>query len=252
METCQECGEEFAPVNTNHTKYCSKRCKNRVMGRRAYQRHQAGSLGSCSVEGCTKNIRCRGLCTMHYYRLLRTGDVGEAQSQRRGARPCKVDTCDNRAVTSDDLCPTHRRRKHLYGTPDGSFSTTKVCALCGAPAVPAGKSSEYCRSHYVAFVHAEVVAGRIEGQVNPSNGYVYVSVFKKRRAAHQIVMEHKLGRPLRPFENVHHINGRRADNRPENLELWTKAQPCGQRPEDLVAWVVENYPELIPTKEHSA
>ncbi len=30
-------------------------------------------------------------------------------------------------------------------------------------------------------------------------------------------------------------NGKRADNRPANLELWVKKQPCGQRPEDLVA-----------------
>jgi hypothetical protein len=24
-----------------------------------------------------------------------------------------------------------------------------------------------------------------------------------------------------------------------------KPQPCGQRPEDLVAWVVEHYPDLV-------
>lgn len=58
-------------------------------------------------------------------------------------------------------------------------------------------------------------------------------------------MEAQFGRPLYPFENVHHRNGRRADNRPENLELWTRPQPKGQRPEDLVAWVVAYYPELV-------
>jgi hypothetical protein len=58
-------------------------------------------------------------------------------------------------------------------------------------------------------------------------------------------MEQVLGRSLRTFENVHHKNGIRHDNHPGNLELWTKAQPCGQRPEDLAAWVIENYPEIV-------
>jgi hypothetical protein len=49
-------------------------------------------------------------------------------------------------------------------------------------------------------------------------------------------MEIKIGRPLLKDENVHHIDGNRINNEPENLELWFTRQPQGQRVEDLVAW----------------
>jgi len=55
-----------------------------------------------------------------------------------------------------------------------------------------------------------------------AHGYVLVKVVEgagRWRKQHHLVMEKMIGRPLRRGEVVHHINGVKDDNAPENLYL---------------------------------
>lgn len=72
-----------------------------------------------------------------------------------------------------------------------------------------------------------------------STGYLLEETETGYKLQHRVVMEQQLGRPLEPHENVHHLNGVKTDNRPENLELWTRSQPSGQRVTDKLEWARE-------------
>lgn len=123
------------------------------------------------------------------------------------------------------------------------YSKGRVCAECGEARISDYAPRPHCRKCGIK-LRRGAAAPRYSSKVN---GYVMVrgyydhpnSTTYGRIYEHVLVMSEKLGRALYPGESVHHINGVRDDNRPENLELWVTRQPRGQRPEDLVAWAWE-------------
>ena len=116
---------------------------------------------------------------------------------------------------------------------------SRPCVSCGKPCKGLG---ERCRDCNRGPQHHSWKGGT----TTSPKGYVQELCPGHPRAGkrgyapqHVLVMEKTLGRYLVPGESVHHKNGVRHDNRPENLELWIKAPTPGIRASDAVIWARE-------------
>jgi hypothetical protein len=134
---------------------------------------------------------------------------------------CTVASCD-RPATNRQLCKTHADRKRKFGDVQAEKPVRRFSGT--------------------GFVHH----GYFQVPVPPE--LRHLTAGKTSELQHRLVMAQILGRELHLDESVHHRNGDRLDNRAENLELWSRWQPSGQRIEDKVQWAVELLARYAPER----
>jgi hypothetical protein len=210
---CAWCREDFvnAGKGSGHNRrYCSRACAKIGASQRAMQAVRCRYCGAIALRGRGLSRHCVPCRKAHRRNVLRDQRRKYNSEAKQSTACAHPDGCERLALVVSDYCKLHSTRLRHTGKLG-----------------PAGPLYQRRSEGFTPQITAA--------------GYVRVG----GRFEHRLVMEQMLGRPLERWENVHHINGIRHDNRPENLELWVKAQPAGQRAVDLAEWVVANYPELV-------
>jgi hypothetical protein len=225
--TCRQCGQK-APIRLNgaggkRTAYCSPECQGKA--NRKGEEHPCPICGAPVYSKASKPQKyCSTACMYQgrQYPAQRKSRLGY-QPKTLVCRTCGKEVPargpgGNRTAFCSNECAQAARR----------VLAERVCEVCGTTFHPREADRRFC-SHACSVQGKAKRVFTMHSRIHPA-GYKMLWLPGHPRASDGYVMEHilvaesKLGRPITRDEHVHHINGDKLDNQPENLEVMTNSE----------------------------
>lgn len=208
-----------------------------------------------NCKTCNKEARYAGkeICTACYQKKrCETPELLEIRRKQRreSYRRCKGLPVDHVFPPNEPICETCKKE-----IDNDTRMCRNLCNPCYRKNYRKNSRDTYTEKIKIARRlkrglppdHPRLIAKNGSGYIHKKSGYK--TIYKPNHPniknkmgqilEHVFVMSQYLGRPLFRGETVHHKNGIRHDNRIENLEIWDKSHPPGQRLQDKINWCKE-------------
>ena len=182
----------------------------------------------CVCEHCGKSFKVKYKCRLRKYCSHKCANVASApvRKKERITHYCKI--CGNpinilesqemvrQKISEIQYCSVECRSAGQKTGED------RICQVCGR--IFYSTRNVYCSLHCKAIAQTNKYKRKPAGKWK-ENGYIVVYAGDgEGKKEHIIIMEKKIGRTLYQNEVVHHINGKRDDNRICNLALMTRGE----------------------------